>query len=84
LDQARYAFVFGEFRRPHRMALIACYYRVGEWEHKRIMLTAHDVLLYVNDSVAALGVESGICKSEVSRICAGLEEVGRVPSAPAA
>lgn len=29
----------------------------------------------VDDLVAALGVESGISKSEVSRICAGLDEV---------
>jgi len=28
-----------------------------------------------DDLVAALGVESGISKSEVSRICAGLDEV---------
>jgi len=28
----------------------------------------------VDDLVAALGVESGISKSEVSRICAGLDE----------
>ena len=29
----------------------------------------------VDDLVAALGVESGLSKSEVSRICAGLDEV---------
>src|SRR6478752_818553 len=29
----------------------------------------------VDDLVAALGVESGISKSEVSRICAGLDEI---------
>jgi transposase-like protein len=29
----------------------------------------------VDDLVAALGVDSGISKSEVSRICAGLDEV---------
>ena len=29
----------------------------------------------VDDLVAALGVELGISKSEVSRICAGLDEV---------
>jgi transposase-like protein len=28
----------------------------------------------VDDLVAALGIESGISKSEVSRICAGLDE----------
>ena len=29
----------------------------------------------VDDLVAALGVDSGISKSEVSRICAGLDEI---------
>ena len=29
----------------------------------------------VDDLVAALGIDSGISKSEVSRICAGLDEV---------
>ena len=31
----------------------------------------------VDDLVAALGIDSGISKSEVSRICGGLDEVGR-------
>jgi len=29
--KARYAFVFGDFRRLHRMGLVACYYRAAEW-----------------------------------------------------
>ncbi len=37
----------------------------------------------VDDLVAALGVDSGISKSEVSRTCAGLDEIVRA-SAPAA
>src|SRR5262245_16897366 len=32
--KARYAFVFGDFRRIHRMGLIACHYRAAEWMHK--------------------------------------------------
>ena len=37
----------------------------------------------VDDLVAALGIDSGISKSEVSRICAGLDEVvDRVPHPP--
>jgi hypothetical protein len=48
--KARYAFVFGDFRRLHRMGLIACYYRAAEWEHKQVMLAAHDLLLYLDDS----------------------------------
>ena len=38
----------------------------------------------VDDLVKALGAASGISKSEVSRICAGLDkELDRVPTAPA-
>src|SRR4051794_7005870 len=32
--KARCAFVYGDFRRLHRMGLIACRYRAAEWEHK--------------------------------------------------
>ena len=42
--KARYAFVFGDFRRLHRMGLIACHYRAAEWRHKEIELAAHDLL----------------------------------------
>jgi hypothetical protein len=42
--KARYAFVYGDFRRIHRMGIIACYYRAAEWGHKQIELTAHDLL----------------------------------------
>jgi hypothetical protein len=31
--KARYAFVYGDFRRLHRMGLIACHYRAAEWRH---------------------------------------------------
>jgi hypothetical protein len=51
--KARYAFVFGDFQRLHRMGLIACYYRAAEWEHHEIMLAAHDLLVYLHDSRAA-------------------------------
>src|SRR6266568_4066826 len=47
--KARYAFVFGDFRRLHRMGLIACHYRAAEWEHKEIELAAHDLLQYLDD-----------------------------------
>ena len=36
----------------------------------------------VDDLVAALGIESGISKSEVSRICAGHEQVKAFRSRP--
>jgi hypothetical protein len=42
--KARYAFVFGDFRRVHRTALIASVYRASEWRHKEIELAAHDLL----------------------------------------
>jgi hypothetical protein len=42
--KARYAFVFGDLRRVHRSALIACVYRAAEWRHKDIELTAHKLL----------------------------------------
>jgi hypothetical protein len=42
--KARYAFVFGDFRRLHRSGLIACQYRAAEWRHKAIELAAHDLL----------------------------------------
>jgi hypothetical protein len=42
--KARYAFVFGDFRRVHRTGLIACVYRASEWRHKEIELAAHDLL----------------------------------------
>ena len=42
--KARYAFVYGDLRRLHRMGLIACMYRAAEWRHKAIELAAHDLL----------------------------------------
>ena len=42
--KARYAFVYGDFRRVHRTGLIACLYRAAEWRHKQIELAAHGLL----------------------------------------
>jgi hypothetical protein len=42
--KARYAFVYGDFRRVHRTALIACVYRAAEWRHKAVELAAHELL----------------------------------------
>jgi len=47
--KARYAFVFGDFRRLHRMGLIACHYRAAEWDHKEIELAAHELLQYLDE-----------------------------------
>lgn len=46
--KARYAFVYGDFRRVHRMGLIACLYRAAEWRHKAIELAAHDLLQHLD------------------------------------
>lgn len=46
--KARYAFVFGDFRRIHRMGLIACVYRASEWRHKEIELAAHELLQHLD------------------------------------
>jgi hypothetical protein len=46
--KARYAFVAGDLRRVHRIALIACVYRAGEWRHKKVELAAHDLLQHLD------------------------------------
>jgi hypothetical protein len=50
--KARYAFVYGDLRRVHRSALIACVYRASEWRHKAVELAAHDLLQHL-DRVSA-------------------------------
>ena len=42
--KARYAFVFGDFRRIHRTGIIAVHYRAAEFRHKQIELAAHRLL----------------------------------------
>jgi hypothetical protein len=46
--KARYGFVFGDFRRIHRSAIIACHFRAAEWRHKAIELAAHELLQYLD------------------------------------
>jgi len=46
--KARYAFVYGDFRRVHRTALIACVYRASEWRHKEVELAAHELLQHLD------------------------------------
>jgi hypothetical protein len=50
--KARYAFVYGDFRRVHRTGLIACVYRASEWRHKDIELAAHDLLQLLDTTSA--------------------------------
>ena len=47
--KARYAFVYGDFRRVHRMGLIACLYRAAEWRHKEVELAAHELLQLLDE-----------------------------------
>lgn len=49
--KGRYAFVFGDFSRLHRSALIACVYRASEWHHKAVELAAHDLLQELDAAV---------------------------------
>ena len=46
--KARYAFVYGDFRRIHRTGLIACVYRASEWRHKDIEVAAHELLQHLD------------------------------------
>jgi hypothetical protein len=50
--KARYAFVYGDFRRVHRSGLIACVYRAAEWRHKKVELAAHDLLQHLDRTSA--------------------------------
>ena len=50
--KGRYAFVFGDFRRIHRMGIISCHYRAAEWGHKEVELAAHELLQYLDGKAA--------------------------------
>jgi hypothetical protein len=50
--KARYAFVYGDFRRIHRSGIIACHYRAAEWRHKEVELAAHDLLQLLDETGA--------------------------------
>jgi hypothetical protein len=48
--KARYAFVYGDFRRIHRAGIIACLYRAAEWRHKEIERAAYDLLQLLDET----------------------------------
>ena len=50
--KARYAFVYGDFRRIHRIGIIACLYRAAEWRHKDVERAAYDLLQRLDDRAA--------------------------------
>jgi hypothetical protein len=43
----------GDFRRSHRMGLIACHFGAAEWRHKEIELVAHELLQYLDRKSAS-------------------------------
>ncbi len=47
--KARYAFIYGDLRRVHRSALIACVYRASEWRHKQVEVAAHELLQHLDE-----------------------------------
>ena len=51
--RARYAFVYGDFRRVHRIGLIACHHRAAEWRHKEVELAAYELLQYLDRKSAS-------------------------------
>jgi hypothetical protein len=48
--KARYAFVYGDFRRLHRTGLIACVYRAAEWRHKAVERAAYELLQELDET----------------------------------
>lgn len=50
--KARHAFVYADFRRIHRMGLIACRYRAAQCRHKEIELAARELLQRLDDTRA--------------------------------
>jgi hypothetical protein len=53
--KARYAFVFGDFRRIHRTGIIACHFRAAEWRHKEVELAAHELLQLIDEVSGVAG-----------------------------
>ena len=47
--KARHAFVYGDFRRVHRMGLVASLYRAAEWRHHDVLTAAYDLLRYLDE-----------------------------------
>jgi len=50
--KARYAFVYGDFRRVHRSGVIACLYRAAEWRHKSVERAAYELLQQLDETSA--------------------------------
>ncbi len=50
--KSRYGFVYGDFHRVHRSALIACQLRAAEYSHKDVELAAHKLLQQLDNKRA--------------------------------
>jgi hypothetical protein len=50
--KARYAFVYGDFRRIHRTGIIACLYRAAEWRHKDVERAAYELLQRLDEKTS--------------------------------
>jgi hypothetical protein len=50
--KARYAFVYGDFRRIHRTGIIACLYRAAEWRHKDVERAAYELLQRLDEKAS--------------------------------
>lgn len=50
--KARYAFVFGDYRRLHRMGLVASLYRAAEWRHSEVLAAAYELLQYLDSKTS--------------------------------
>ena len=47
--KARHEFVYGDFRRVHRMGLVASLYRAAEWRHHEVLTAAYELLRYLDE-----------------------------------
>ena len=70
--KARYAFVYGDFRRIHRTGLIACVYRAAEWRHKEVELAAHELLQLLDRATQLLAADPRFSSSLPARIVAAM------------
>jgi hypothetical protein len=50
--KARYAFVYGDFRRLHRMGLVASLYRAAEWRHTEVMRVAYELIQELDEATS--------------------------------
>jgi hypothetical protein len=84
--KVRYAFVHGDFRRVHRMGLIACSYGAAEWRHKEVEITADELLQYLDTECAPqealiVPADAGRSIASVSGDIDAMMDRGQLPAA---